>query len=270
VYVIPIRTRILAVMMLVSASAHADSPKGECVEAYEQGQILRRKGELVRASEQVVSCARDVCPAFMRVDCAQWHAELEGAIPTIVVIARTRDGADIADVRVSVDGRVISERLEGRAIALDPGAHTLRLERKGMPALERPLVVSEGQKLREVIVEFGDVRPSPEPSRQAPASLPLAESPSRGGTPAPAWIVGGVGVLALSTFVTLGISGRSEQSNHLEKCNPRCAPDEVDSVRTKYIAADIALGVAVVSFAVSAFLFLTHNRPSPPTRPGRP
>jgi hypothetical protein len=252
---------MLALVLLGTSSARADL-KAECTEAYEQGQILRRKGELVHAYEQLLVCARECSPA-LRKDCLQWYAEVEVALPSIVVAAHTRDGVDVVDARVSIDDRVIAEKLDGRGIPVDPGAHTLRVERAGMPAVERKIVVREGEKLREVAVVFGEP-PGPAPSLEAthPPSPPPAPESSAASLPLPMWIAGAVGVVALGTFATFGALGRSEHSTRLDRCNPNCSPDEVQSVRTKYIVADVSLGIAVVSFAISAYFFLTQTRPA--------
>jgi hypothetical protein len=56
------------------ASAQEPSPSvaAECARAYEEGQELRKSGQLLSARTALQSCARDDCPGFIRSDCAAW------------------------------------------------------------------------------------------------------------------------------------------------------------------------------------------------------
>ena len=44
----------------------------------------------------------------------------------MAVHARDAKGEDLTEVRLTIDGETVAERLDGRALTLDPGTHTFR------------------------------------------------------------------------------------------------------------------------------------------------
>ena len=109
------------------------SAKKACVDVHERAQELRQAGHLVAARDQLTTCSETPCPALIRTDCAQWLLEVDGIMPTIVLGARDAAGADLADVKVTCDGREIATRLDGRVVPIDPGEHVLHFEHDGSP-----------------------------------------------------------------------------------------------------------------------------------------
>src|SRR4051812_35013707 len=106
--------------LLAAPRAHADDTKLACIAAADQGQQLRDDGRYREARDAFLTCARPACPALIARSCTRWTAELELAMPTIVLAVRDPAGADIATARVSVDGRGITESPDGMPIAVDP------------------------------------------------------------------------------------------------------------------------------------------------------
>src|SRR5215470_12779397 len=117
---------ILALGCASSARARADETD-ECLAAHAHGQELRQDGHSRAARDAFRKCAADACPAAVRSDCAQWTAEVEAAIPSLIVDAKDAGGHDTTGVRVLVDGEAPRDYAEGRAFELDPGAHRLRV-----------------------------------------------------------------------------------------------------------------------------------------------
>jgi hypothetical protein len=66
----------------------------------------------------------------------------------------------------------------------------------------------------------------------------------------------GVGGAALASFALFGAAGRTQQTNHLDPCAPSCPHAEVQSVRTKYLVADVSLGVSVIALGAAAYFLL--------------
>jgi hypothetical protein len=66
--------------------------------------------------------------------------------------------------------------------------------------------------------------------------------------------------------VTLGVLGKSQRDDLRDSCAPSCPEDDVGSVRTKLILADVSLGVGVVSLGVATYLFIASagSKPKPP------
>jgi hypothetical protein len=176
------------VAAIAPAVARADGPSAEqCVAANESAQSLRRARSLIAARAQLRVCVADACPGPVREDCAQRLDEVEKAIPTIVLEAKDAAGNDLLDVRVTVDGAPLTDKLDGKAVELEPGAHGFVFETAGQPPLSKQLVIREGVKDRHETVVLGAVK-------AAPAAAPAAEVQRSGNA-----------ALAITGFVTAGV-----------------------------------------------------------------
>ena len=195
-----------------------------CVQAYEQAQEQRQSGQLLEARGQLEVCARAACPKFIRSDCLTWDDELRAEIPTVVFAARS-SGRDLSDVQVSLGERLLSARIDGEAIELDPGAYDFEFQLNGMPPVTQHVLISRGEKNRLLRAEF-------EPAASGPA-------PDSGTSPPPnpqrSWalpvIFGGVGVLGLAGFAGFGALGHSAESQLEKTCSPHCDKDQIANVR---------------------------------------
>ena len=191
--------------------AAAADKKAECGAAYERSQELRASLKLHAARESLVVCAQGSCPSFIQSDCTQWLAELQREMPTVVVAAKNREGADAAGVKISIDGEPVEAEHEGSAIAVDPGRHAFRFELEGAPAIEREVVVRQGEKDRIIEVSFDSTTAStasPTPAAVAPPSTPEKEQPAVA-KPGPlrpyAYVAGGIGAAGLIGFTVFGL-----------------------------------------------------------------
>jgi hypothetical protein len=78
----------LSLAVSIARAAAADPPpKAACAHAAEDGQRLRTEGKLREARESFTACAAERCPALVRSDCSGWLAEVEAAVPTVVIRA---------------------------------------------------------------------------------------------------------------------------------------------------------------------------------------
>ncbi|HHH28352.1 MAG TPA: hypothetical protein ENK57_08410 [Polyangiaceae bacterium] len=220
-----------------TGAGDADATKQACKAAYEAGQEHRLDKRLIEAREQLRACVEDACPAFVRKDCATWLDEVERAIPTVVLRFVDRGGAERSDVRVTVDGQPLVERLDGGAVSVDPGPHVFVFEPAGGAPVEITLTVLEGERLREVAV---DQSPSPT-SSPAPSSPPPPPREPRSVHPV-AWVLYGTSALALGAFIGLGVHSLS-----LEDCQPRCTDEQVDDVVLFRAVADVSVGVSALA-----------------------
>src|SRR5262245_60043096 len=119
----------LTVAILASSAGPAsagDDEKERCASAAERAQVLRDEGKLKDARESLLVCVQPACPPAVRTSCEPWLESVERAMPTIVLAARDASGAEITGVRVEIDGMVATDRLDGKAIAIDPGQHAFR------------------------------------------------------------------------------------------------------------------------------------------------
>lgn len=242
---------VAAAALFASAPAHADE-RADCAGAADQAQQMRDEGKYRRAREHLLVCARDVCPAPIKRDCLDWLNQLESIAPTVVFAAK--DGTrDLTDVKVSVDGVVVAERLDGKPVPMDLGAHKVKFEYQGQ-SKEEDVVVGAGQKGRNISVVFGA------PPPVAPVTPPPPATDSGEGSLVPAFIVGGIGILGLGSFAIFGLSGKGDVSDLEKTCKPNCAQSDVDSARTKLIIADISLGVGIVALGVATYMILTRPK----------
>jgi hypothetical protein len=210
-----------------------------CVDAYEQGQKLRSEGALQAAKEKFLVCADPACPAVTKGDCTTWVTEVEQSQPTVIIAVTDREGRDVTAARVSIDGRLVLESIDGKARPIDPGSRRITVEIEGEAAVDRDVVVREGEKNRRIDVSF------------APAGGTKAPGDQGGGISPVTWVLGGVGVAGIALFGTFGALGLSEKSDAEETCAPNCDDDTVSSIRTKFVVGDIGLGVGVASLAAA-------------------
>lgn len=245
-----------AVVLTWMPAALAQPAGGEeteaCVAAHLTAQRLRRDGRLRAAKESLVACSRSSCPQVLVEECGPWLREVEQTLPSIVFEAVGPDGLDVADARVLIDGEVLVERLDGKAVEVDPGEHVLRYERAGWPSIEQMVLIREGDKGRRVAVRF-EKAPAP---AQEPVSLPRP-------TPLIAYGLAGLGVVGVGLFATMGAVGLS-QRNDLDDlgCKPSCATSDVDDVRRAFLIGDIALATGVAAIGAAVVVYLT--RPAVP------
>lgn len=255
----------VAAAILFAASPAGATTKQECATAYEQTQALRGEGSLSAAREQALICSRDDCPRVIKVDCATWLGEIERSLPTVVFVVRDERGEEIADVRVTDGGKPLRDKLDGKAVPLDPGAHVLRFERESAAPIERKVMVHEGDKLLRVEASFA---PAETPADGEPPPPPA--SAPRKGAPVGAYVLGGAGFLGLGVAATFGILALRDRADLRETCAPRCAQGEVDAIRTKLLVADITGGVGIAAIGVATVLLLTAPSGKEPKKDAAP
>jgi hypothetical protein len=245
---------VVAWFVVGASHAHAGDEKATCIEAYEQAQKLRQEGHMSDAKKKLMVCVREVCPPVLRRDCDQWLTDLNQVMPSIVIAAKGPQGSDVAEVKVMMDGHVLTEHLDGKAISLDPGMHSFRFVYGQLPPIEQQLLLREGEKNRAVAISFSSA--GPEAAAQQPTA-PAASTEKHRPVPASVYVLGGVGMLALGSFAYFGLQGRSAASD-LDACKPNCLEADVDRARTKLIIADVSLGVSVISLGTAVYLLLTR------------
>jgi len=251
---------VIGCMCVLVLPAVALAEKNECAVAYEHAQELRADGHLREARRALQICVQATCPDFVRTECGRWLSEVEASLPSLVLVAK-RGGNETEMVRVFYDDEPLVEELDGKAVPVDPGQHTLKLVTQGAEPKTVKIVIREGEKNRQIVVEFS---PPPEPTIQpVKASAPL---PTNVATRSrwPDFALAGVGVAGVAGFVTFGLLGNSQVSDRERTCAPTCNHSQVDSIRTKYLLADVSLGVGVVALAVSGYLLFSPTHKDAP------
>ncbi len=131
--------------------AEPPSPQA-CIAANERSITLRNEHHLRAARDELVVCAAEACPALVRAECLRHIDEVVAAIPSIVFDVRDASGKDLVAVAVSMDGARLTDRLDGTAIALDPGERTFKFETAGLDPVVQTIVVREAVQGQHVSV----------------------------------------------------------------------------------------------------------------------
>jgi hypothetical protein len=240
----------MSVVLAWGGVAHADD-KRACIDASEQAQLLRMHGKLRGAKEQLLVCARDVCPELVAHDCGQWLQEVATSMPTVVIGALDALGKDVGDVRVWVDDEPFVDKLDGSAVPVDPGKHIFQFLRSGAPPFEETVIVREGEKNRILAVKL--------PSSRAPVAEPETRGESRSAAmPILAYSLLGVGALALGIGTYLEITQVNDLATLRSTCGrtATCSQSSVDTISNDRVYAGVSLGAGVAAEGVGALILL--------------
>ena len=246
----------VAISMLPRAASAADE-KIACANASDSGQKLRDEGKLVKARQEFLVCARDVCPATIKKDCADWLNQSEASLPSVVLGAKDAHGQDLASAKVTIDGQPSDEKLEGKAMFVDPGPHTFRFEIPGEKPIEQQIVVREGEKNRAISVSWEKAQLSQNPGGATPPPTEPESKPSH----VPAYVAGGIGIAAVGVGAIFAIIGTGDYNDLKNGCGQTktCTDDQVSPVKTKIVIADIAFGVGIVAIGTAVVLYILES-----------
>jgi hypothetical protein len=246
-----------------SAPSASDAKKA-CLVQHEAAQTFRRTGKLLEARDATLVCSREECPAVVRADCGEWLEVVTKTIPSLVVRVKS-DDKDVFDARVSLDGKPLTSHLDGTPLELNPGAHTLRFEYSNFDPIVQEILVLEGEKNRVVAANFVKAPVATElPRALEPSPAPVATYRP---TPVMTYVLGGVALAGAAGFAAFGISGQSQKKELETSCRPVCTDDQLQPVETRFLMADISLGVAIVSAVTAGIVYFT--RPSVPLPDGK-
>jgi hypothetical protein len=237
----------IALSVIVASPARADEDdKQICLKAYDWAQAEREKAHLLRAHAQLETCGRDVCPGPIKKDCIEWLAQVEASTPSLVIAVTDEHGRDLHDATVLIDGVAIDHPLDGRAIAVDPGQHTMSFEASGHKPAHESVIAREGEKLRRVEVRLEDVT----------ITLPVEPAPRR---PLVQYVGGGTALVALGVFGFFSLKGATEMWSLEDGCGKTksCKQQDVDRAHDKLVVGDVALGVALVAAGITVYSLLT-------------
>jgi hypothetical protein len=248
---------IAAALCLGSRPARADTADS-CATSAESAETLMRSHRWSLARPELVACAREACPRVVRKDCVAWLAEVDDRTPTVVVRATDSRGRDVVGARLLVDGALVAAGLDGTARPLDPGKHVLRLEISGAAPVSQEILAAEGEHARLVSMTFAaplTAEGASDAARPAPTERAAAPSVT------PAYVLAGVGLVALGAFAVLDATTYSDYRSAESGCGQTgsCSPSTTSSLRARFDAAAVLLGVGVASVALGGGLFL-HAR----------
>jgi hypothetical protein len=170
-----------------------------------------------------------------------------------------------------MDGKVLLDKADGRAVEVNPGTHTFTFEAADGTKTDLQVVVAEGQKNERVEATIGKPQkaatalPAPPaftsaaPTPAAPAAPPStsAESAPAQSSPGP-WnalgiVTTGVGVVGLAIGTVFGVQASSKKSSAGCNSNSVCQTQaDVDTLHDAHNAGDLSTVFFVVGGALAA------------------
>jgi hypothetical protein len=255
--------------VVFAPGARAEGPtKDECINANDAAQTARQDGKLREAKKQLRVCVAKSCPGPVRDDCTERMTDVEKAIPTVVFAATDAQGNDLSDVRVTVDGEALAERLDGAPVAVDPGAHVFRFETAGGGVVTKKVVVRETEKARRVSIAFSAKSAANEP--------PGTGREQDSGNSSPRWPIyaafagAGVGLAVGVVFTVLTIGQRKTVDtdndsaracntgacSHMQLTQGLDSPAATTTLNRDFGAAITGYAVAALGAGLGTYLFV--------------
>jgi hypothetical protein len=288
-----------AAIVFSSTPGNGQSPRQSavrrsCASSYERGQELRQGSKLRRAREVLLGCSRAACGDFVQRECSKWITQIDAETPSMVLLAKDEAGVAVLDVEVTMDGELLTSRLDGRAVSVDPGMHDFTFKTATGILIQRRVAISLGERNRVVSVdlpaaaarasapapaavaktEAKEAKAAPPSPRAEPAAaashLQLKTMPSDDPPPSPSpstsgggsivpYVVGGVGALGIGGYALLYSMAKSENNALIDQCWPTCSEERLNRVRNLYLGADISLGVGVAALGTATYLFFQSS-----------
>jgi hypothetical protein len=266
---LPIPFSVALALSGPGAALAAGPTTEECVAANEQSGPLAHAGKLREARTNLVRCSAASCPGVVRDDCIKGALQIDAALPTIVFEARDAAGNDLSDVRVTMDGEPLADKLNGTAIEVDPGEHLFGFDAAGQH-LEKRLIVHQGEKNRREPLVLGAAAAVPPPT-DSPEDRPHEGAGSGLGPQRIAAIgAGAAGVVGVVVGSVLGLVANSRWDQAKNECGAGCAPGtpaqaDASSAHTMAALADVSFAVGAVGLATGAVLWVLAPQSKPAT-----
>ncbi|HEY3818212.1 MAG TPA: hypothetical protein VGL81_13625 [Polyangiaceae bacterium] len=271
---------VAVVLAATPAPARERSPSRACRAAYEGAQESERSGHLREGRAQLLECAKASCGALQK-KCASRAGQLASDIALIEPVVTDAGGAALLDAQVKVDGELLTSRLDGRPLAVDPGAHQLSVTARVGPwpgrevSTTQAITIEQGQRGPIAIalppLDDGALATAPDLTGDAGTSAAASKTPAPAnpehepavtvrhhGPSAFAYLLGGVGLLGVGAGGLLTYWGKTDNTA-LAGCAPNCAPASVAHIRELYLASDVSLAAGGAMLGLAALLFSTTS-----------
>lgn len=192
-------------------------------------------------------------------------AELERSLPRVVI--ELPKGTAPSDVRVRLDGEVLTPGVVGAPLPLDAGRHLVEVSAPGKRAWAKPFDVGADRVTSTVTVPPLESDAGPQPPPAAPAAPPAPTPPADDGSlRTVGWIVTGAGVVGLGVGTFFGLRAASQRDEADRSCAGRFCTDEGlaghDRARTSALVSTVGFGVGIAAAAVGVTLLVWPRRTS--------
>jgi hypothetical protein len=246
-----IATLLATSTLPVRTALAADPTTADCLAASDAANKLAAQHKLRAQRSQLLVCAASSCPGDIRKDCSSRVETLNAEIPTVIFDAKDPSGAELSAVKVTMDGEVLTERLEGTALSVDPGQHVFTFETQGQDPVSKTYVVQQAQKDRRELIAFVGSAPAV-PAAPAPAPAPPPAPADRGeglGTQKVlALVAGGIGIVGLGVGTAFGLVALSKKNDAQSACPASTCANQADA--SKWSDAGSAGNISTIAFVV--------------------
>jgi hypothetical protein len=232
-------------------------PLQECVDAHAISRRAVESGTLISVRKTLKKCAIPGCPIAIRAECSEWQHQAEIEVPTLILSASTYK-SDLEQVRVIVDGQLVTDRLNGEPLEILPGPHAFVFELDDGRRQEVRVVVKLGEKNRVIQATFPELSLTLSPisvthstKRKDSITRPIPNEPSNhralffG-------ILSAASAIVAGSFLYVGIDRRDTTS---AQCAPICNDSQVNRVRRWFILADIAGATAIATGGLGLYFY---------------
>jgi hypothetical protein len=245
----------LTTMLAVGRPGFAQDATKKCITAHADAQLRLNEGKLRAARMELSACAAARCHPSIVSECTRMLEELDRDQPSLVLSAKSTTGGDVANATASIDGAA-AERLDGRALLLDPGQHRIVIEAPGFRPSETEVVVRVGENQRQLELTLA---PVVAPAPGAKSQPKRKRIPRSGGLPTATYVLGGVGFLAAGVAGLFYVDGYRKDRKLRDECAPNCSDERIDQVRSRFLVGDILAGVSLLSFGGAVFIATTTD-----------
>jgi hypothetical protein len=178
-------------------------------------------------------------------------------MPTIVFEAKDGSGRDLTAVAVTMDGLPFVDKLDGSALAVDPGDHVFSFEAAGQPKVDKHFVVYEGERGRREQVTIGERASSPAaPDRELQQTPPPSHALATRRTVG--LLLGAVGIVGLGVGSVFGLETFSAWSRVKDACGEggasHCRASDPSTVLSNRSTAQTDATLATGAFAIGGLL----------------
>jgi hypothetical protein len=247
-----VRAATAAALVLAQAPALAAEPtttSTDCIAASHASLDLSKRQDLRAARAQLLICSAETCPEDIRKDCVKRTADVSAQIPTLIVTAKDASGAPLTAVKVTMDGEVLAERLDGTGVAVDPGEHTFTFEAAGQQLVTKTWMIQQTQKERREDIAF-EAPAGPATPATAQASRATDGGQGSDAHKTAALVGAGVAVAGLIGGTVYGVLAISRKNDAQSVCpgSGVCATPEGVS---KWSSAQSAANISTLLFVVA-------------------
>jgi hypothetical protein len=250
-----------------AASQNPEDAKLECITAFEEAQRERNAGHYLASRAALIQCSEPQCGDVLASECTRMYADVESATPSVVFSAHDSvRNSDRSDVAVTMNGKPLLERLEGKPIPVDPGQYELTFTAPGLAPVKMAVVIRTGEKYRVINVVFPAPAEASAPLRGPSGAVQVTPPEGSAEVPVLSYVLGGVGVAGIGAFVALRLIGGSDFDAMKETCSPNCLDSDIDNLKLKYMLSNVALGVGAASLGAALVIYaVAPNEPEDPS-----